>query len=241
MAGMLRRAVSTTIICCLLLATTTLIQVRAGTIIGTVHAQGKTEAQEDGGGGAYASRKYKFAERVNYAELRDFVVYIDGPMGTNIVIPPSQPEVISSTRVTQEGALFAPHVLPVVVGTTVQWPNNDQIFHNVFSMSETTNFDLGLYKGNPPEKKVTFNKAGRADVFCSIHANMHCIVLVLENSYFSLADERNHYSISNVPPGTYKLKAWHERMPPQIKEITVPATGDVKADFVLGITNLPKL
>jgi hypothetical protein len=64
---------------------------------------------------------------------------------------------------------------------------------------------------------------------------------VLENSYFAPVDDRNHYSISNVPPGTYKLKAWHERMPPQTREITVPEMGEVKADFVLGINNLPKL
>jgi plastocyanin len=223
------------------LAAAALPPARAGTIVGTVRGQGKTEAQDDASGGAYASRKYKFAERVNYEELRDFVVYIDGPVGTNAAVPPSQPAMISSTHVTQQGAMFSPHVLPVVVGTTVQWPNNDQIFHNVFSMSETTNFDLGLYKGDRPDKRITFNKAGRADVFCSIHANMHCIVLVLENPYFCLADERNHYAISNVPPGTYKLKAWHERMPPQVREITVPETGEVKADFVLGFNHLPKL
>ncbi|HEY2082786.1 MAG TPA: carboxypeptidase regulatory-like domain-containing protein [Verrucomicrobiae bacterium] len=229
-----------TIICFLLLVAAAMQPMRAGTIVGTVHAQGKTDAQDETSG-PYASRKYKFAERVHYEELRDFVVYIDGPMGTNAVVPPSQPAVITSTRVTQQGAMFSPHVLPVVVGTTVQWPNNDQIFHNVFSMSETTNFDLGLYKGNPKEKRITFNKAGRADVFCSIHANMHCIVLVLENPYFCLVDDHNHYSISNVPPGTYKLKAWHERMPPQTREITVPENGEVKADFVLGFDNLPKL
>jgi plastocyanin len=224
----------------LLLAAIALPQARAGTIFGTVRAQGKAQAQqEDAGGGAYASRKYKFAERINYEDLKDFVVYIDGPMGTNKSVPPSQPVSISSTRVTQQGAMFSPHILPVVAGTTVQWPNNDQIFHNVFSMSETTNFDLGLYKGNPPEKTITFNKAGRADVFCSIHANMHCIVLVLDNQYFSLVNDHNYYSISNVPPGTYKLKAWHERVPAQVKQITVPATGDVKVDFVLGFDNLP--
>jgi hypothetical protein len=70
---------------------------------------------------------------------------------------------------------------------------------------------------------------------------MHCIVLVLENPYFAAVDDRNHYAISNVPPGTYKLKAWHERMPPQVKEITVPETEEIKVDFTLGINNLPKL
>jgi len=228
-----------TILIALLLAVAASQRARAGTILGTVHAQGKTETQNDGAGGAYASRKYKFAERVNYAEMRDFVVYIKGPVGTNTVLPPAKPVVVNTTRILQEGAAFKPHVLPIVAGTTVEWPNNDQIFHNVFSVSEPKQFDLGLYKA-PQEKKITFDKAGRVDVFCSIHANMHCVVLVLENPYFAIADDRNHYSISNVPAGAYQLTAWHERMPPQVKEITVPETGDVKADFVLGITNLPK-
>ncbi len=228
------------ILCTLLVATAALATARAGNIIGTVHAEGKAGTDDESAGGAYASRKYKFAERVNYAELHDFVVYIQGTVGTNHVVVPTNPVVVNTTRVTQQGAMFNPHVLPVVAGTTVEWPNNDQIFHNVFSVSDAKQFDLGLYKGNPPEKHVTFDKPGRVDVFCSIHANMHCVVLVLENPYFALADSRNRYSISNIPPGTYKLTAWHERMPLQTKEITVPATGDVKADFVLGISNLPQ-
>lgn len=213
---------------------------RAGTILGTVRAEGKTEVQDNDSGGAYASRKYKFAEKVDYTDMRDFVVYLKGPVGTNTAVAPSKPVVVNTTRIKQEGAVFSPHVLPIVAGTTVEWPNNDQIFHNVFSYSDAKSFDLGLYKGNPPEKSVTFDKPGRVDVFCSIHANMHCVVLVLDNPYFAMVDSRNHYVISNVPPGTYQLTAWQERMPPQIKEITVPATGDVKADFVLGINNLPK-
>jgi len=228
-----------TILTVLLLATAARTSAQAGTLLGTVQAQGKTEAQDESGSGAYASRKYKFAERVNYADMRDFVVYIKGPVGTNAALPPSKPVIVSTTRILQEGATFTPHVLPILAGTTVEWPNNDQIFHNVFSVSEPKQFDLLLYKA-PVVKSVTFDKAGRVDVFCSIHANMHCVVLVLENPYFATADDHNHYSISNVPPGTYQLTAWHERMPPQVKEITVPATGDVKADFVLGITNLPK-
>jgi len=128
----------------------------------------------------------------------------------------------------------------VVVGTKVEWPNNDDIFHNVFSMSETKPFDLELYKGNPPEKTVVFDKPGRVDVFCSIHANMNCVVLVLENPYFAVADNARHFSITNVPAGTYKLKAWHERLPAQTQEITVPENGEVRADFILGIKNLPK-
>jgi plastocyanin len=210
----------------------------AGTIAGTVRAEGKPQAEQQASDGKYDDRRFKFVERVNYAELRDFVVYLDGPIGDK----PAAPEkhvTVNTRRIAQKGAVFQPHVLPVVVGTVIEWPNNDEIFHNVFSMSEAMPFDLGLYK-NPEVKRLPFDKAGRIDVFCSIHANMHCIVLVLQNPYFAMSDDRGRYAVTNIPPGTYTLKAWHERLPAQSREITVPAVGDVKADFVLGITNLPK-
>ena len=85
-----------------------------------------------------------------------------------------------------------------------------------------------------------FDKAGRVDVFCSIHANMNCIVLVVENPFFAVTDEAGRYAITNIPAGTYKLKAWHERLPSQIQEITVPEQGEKKMNFTLGIKNLPK-
>ena len=216
-----------------------LLRAQAGSLSGTVHAEGKSTPTTEAASGNYQSRKYKFVEKINYAELRDFVVYIDGPVGTNTSTP-AKPVVVETRRVAQQGAVFTPHVLPVAAGTCVEWPNNDEIFHNVFSMSDTKQFDLDLYKGNPPDKKVVFDKTGRVDVFCSIHANMHCIVLVCPNPYFAVADESGHYSITNVPPGKYQLKAWHERLPALTKEIVVPETGEVRTDFVLGIKDLPK-
>ena len=212
---------------------------RGGEIRGIVRAEGKSELVGDAAGGKYDSRKYKFVERVNYAALQNFVVYIEGPLtnsltGTNITAR------VDTQRVNQEKANFTPAVLPIEVGTTVEWPNNDDIFHNVFSMSDAKQFDLGLYKGNPKEKRVTFDKPGRVEVFCSIHANMHCVVLVLENPFYAVSDPDGRYVIRGIPAGTYKLKAWHERLPAQSQEITVPAEGEVKANFTLGIKNLPK-
>jgi plastocyanin len=213
--------------------------VSAGTIVGQVRAEGKTGVDGMPTDGAYASRKYKFVEKMDYPAMRDFVVYVEGSFGTNAA-PPTNTVEVSTMKVAQKSAIFSPHVLPVMVGTTVEWPNFDDIYHNVFSMSDAKQFDLGLYKGNPPDKRVTFDKPGRVDVFCSIHTSMNCIVLVLENPYFASTDEKGDYMIRDVPPGKYELKAWHERLPAAEREITVPTNGEVHVDFVLGIKNLPQ-
>ena len=219
----------------LLLGLVTLVH--GGTITGTVKAKGAPEsaAGAAAGGDAYQSRRYKYAERLDYDQLRDFVVYVDSPVAGAPFSPPAQPAVIE-----QRDASFVPHVLPILIGTMVAWPNRDDIFHNVFSMSQTKAFDLGMYSADQPAKRVIFDRLGQVDVFCAIHAKMHCIVLVLENPYFALADDRGRFVIRNVPAGTYKLRAWHERVPGQVKEITVPAEGDVQVDFALGVAELPK-
>ena len=206
---------------------------QAGTITGTVRAQGKAGVDQDGAGGKYNSRKFKFAERVDYGQFHDFVVYVDQTVAEK-ALPPAAPLHV----VVQKDAAFSPHVLPVLVGTTVDWPNHDEIFHNAFSFSEPKSFDLGLYKDKI--KQVTFDKPGRIDVFCSIHSTMHCIILVLENRYFAITDARNRFTIPDVPAGVYKLKAWHERLPAAIKEVTVPERGEVNVDFTLGIAGLPQ-
>lgn len=208
---------------------------RAGTIVGTVKAQPKPELAESAGagGGKYDSRKFKFVETVKYEDIKEFVVFIDSPM-TNKFEPPKTQRVV-----TQKDAVFRPHVMPVMAGTKVEWPNHDEIFHNVFSVSEAKEFDLGLYK-DPTIKDVTFDKPGRVDVFCSIHSQMNCVILVLKNPFFAATDSKGQFRIQNVPAGTYKVKAWHERLPGQTKEITVPAEGEVRADFIVGVGNIAK-
>jgi plastocyanin len=206
----------------------------AGTIKGHVKAQPRPEAMEDVESGKYENRKYKFLERVNYDEMKDFVVYVDQPI-SNTNQPPPKPMQI----VIQKDGTFRPHVLPLMVGTTVEWPNNDDIFHNVFSMSEAKPFDLGFYKSHEV-KRVTFDKPGRVDIFCSIHTRMSCIVLVLENPFFAVTDKNGSYEIPNLPAGTYKVKAWHERLPSQIVDVTVPVNGEISQDFILSVSGLPK-
>lgn len=207
----------------------------AGTITGVVRARSATPESGAAGGGAYDSRRYKYVERLDYERLRDFVVYIDQPFPGVTFTPPPQP-----ASIRQKDAMFVPHVLPILVGTTVEWPNLDDIYHNVFCMADTKQFDLGLYNSDQPAKRVVFDKPGQADVFCSIHTKMHCIVLVLTNPYFALADDKGRFTLHDVPAGTYQVRAWHERLPSQTREITVPADGEVQVDFTLGVGSLPK-
>ena len=207
----------------------------AGTITGTVKARSAAEAAGGTGSGAYASRRYKFVERVDYDQLKDFVVYIDQPFPGITFNPPAE-----HAMIRQKDATFVPHVLPVLAGTTVEWPNLDDIYHNVFCMAEIKQFDLGLYSSDQPAKHVVFDKPGQADVFCAIHTKMHCIVLVLTNPWFAVADDKGRFVIRNVPAGTYQVRAWHERVPGQTKEITVPADGEVAVEYTLGLAGLPK-
>jgi plastocyanin len=210
------------------------LTINAGTIIGSVRAEGKPGLAEEGKGGRYDSRKFKFLERLDYTKLSEFVIFIEGKL-TNA--PPFRAKTLQI--VTQRDAVFRPHVLPLVVGSTVEWPNKDEIFHNVFSMSESNPFDLGLYK-DPEVKKVTLQKPGRVDVFCSIHSKMSCVLLVLENPFFAVSDSSGRYKIENIPPGVYRLKAWHERLPAEMREVTVTESGETRVDFVLGIKGLPQ-
>lgn len=218
---------------CLLLATLGLaIPASAGNITGSVRAEGAPAAAGGGGGDKYASRRYKFVERVDYSKLADFVVYVD-----EVASPPAPG---APVRVVQKDANFEPRVLPIAVGTTVLWPNEDDIYHNVYSMSEPKEFNLGLYSADEKPPAITFDQAGRVDVFCSIHTKMHCIVLVLPNRWFAVSDAKGRFTIRDVPPGTYRVRAWHERLPAATQTVTVPAEGDVNVDFVLGLANLPK-
>lgn len=217
-----------------LLLAAAVLTATAGSITGTVRGIPPKGGPEAGaGGGAYENRRYKFAEKIDYDRLRDFVVYIDQ------AVPEAPHAPLRAAVTTQKDASFDPHVLPVAVGTTVRWPNEDEIFHNVYSTSDPKQFDLGFYKKEKvPE--LTFDQVGRVDVFCAIHTKMHCIILVLPNSFFTVADAHGRFTLGNLPPGKYRVRAWHERLPGQTKEVEVPADGSVTVDFRLSLDELPK-
>lgn len=135
-------------------------------------------------------------------------------------------------RLDQRNEAFVPHVLAIVAGTTVDFPNNDRTYHNVFSLSKTKTFDLGRYAAGR-SKSVRFDKPGIVRVFCDIHSHMSAYILVFAHPYFAVTDEQGRYRIDNVPPGTYTVVAWNEAMDSESRRVTVPDSGDVDLNFVL--------
>lgn len=116
----------------------------------------------------------------------------------------------SASRVSQRNGRFSPRVLPLLRGSTVHFPNDDVVFHNVFSRSLPRPFDLGLYNSGQ-QRSVEFSKTGLVKVYCNIHPDMVLNVLVLNNGFFDVTDDEGRYVIPSVPDGTYVLRTWHER------------------------------
>ena len=135
--------------------------------------------------------------------------------------------------IDQRDETFVPHVLAVSTGTTVDFPNGDEIYHNVFSLSRVRSFDLGRYASGK-SKSVVFDRPGIVRVFCDIHSHMSAFVLVFPHDFFSVTDEDGRYEIGGVPPGRYTVVAWNESVDPETREVDVAGTGGViDVDFVL--------
>jgi plastocyanin len=113
-------------------------------------------------------------------------------------------------KMIQKNKMFSPHILAVVAGTYVDFPNEDPIFHNAFSSYSGEIFDVGLY---PPgsSKSVQFSRVGVVRVFCNIHSSMSAVIVVLPTPYFATTRRDGTFQILNVPPGEYQMTIFHER------------------------------
>ena len=130
----------------------------------------------------------------------DTVVWLEAPTA------PARPQA-GRIVLDQRNLTFSPHVLAVRVGTIVDFPNNDRVFHNVFSFRDGKRFDLGMYPVGTL-RHVTFDRPGLSRIFCNIHPNMAAYVMAVDSPYFARADESGAFTIAEVPDGTYTYHAW---------------------------------
>jgi plastocyanin len=135
-------------------------------------------------------------------------------------------------RLRQIHETFVPHLLAVTTGSTVDFPNDDRTYHNVFSLSKTKRFDLGRYAAGT-SKAVVFNKPGIVRVFCDIHSHMNAFILVFGHRYFAVTDADGRFRIDQVPPGTYQVTAWYEGIVQQTRRVTIADGAVVELDFGL--------
>jgi hypothetical protein len=132
----------------------------------------------------------------------------------------------------QRNETFVPHVLAITVGTTVDFPNSDRFYHNVFSLSKIARFDLGRY-ATGKSKSIKFDRPGIVRVFCDIHSHMNAFILVFNHSFFGVTGPDGRYHIDNVPPGTYNVIAWNEGIASDPRAVTVTGANVAELDFTL--------
>jgi len=159
-------------------------------------------------------------------EFSRLVVYWDGPPA------PSQSPV--TVKLIQQNIRFTPEIVVVPVGSTVSFPNNDPIFHNVFSLSKAKQFDLGYYPSGQ-SRTVKFDTAGVVQVYCHIHREMNAAILVVPNHIFAQPGKDGIFSFSNIPAGAQRIAVWHKSAGFFRKRIDVPETGSVDVSFTVPV------
>ena len=133
------------------------------------------------------------------------VVLLQSASGRKLAMPASV-----HAKIIQKDKTFTPHVLAIPVGSTIDFPNLDPIFHNAFSSYSGQIFDIGLY---PPgsTRSVRFTREGVVRVFCNIHSSMSALIVVLATPFFAVTRSDGSFEIRDVPPGQYELSVFHER------------------------------
>jgi len=136
----------------------------------------------------------------------------------------------SHARMIQKNKTFTPHVLPITVGTIVDFPNYDPIFHNAFSNYNGQIFDIGLY---PPgtTRSIAFRREGVVRVFCNIHPTMSAVIVVLKSEHFAVTQKDGNFQIAGVPEGSYRMHVFHERATDQTLEACARTIGVSGASF----------
>ena len=175
-----------------------------------------------------------YFQHVAFGEVSDKVGTIEGTVDNAMLatdsavvfikeVPGDVPSGKDKGSMSQKKITFNPRVLAVVVGTTIECPNDDNVTHNIFSPTKSAKpFNFGLY---PPgsKKDIVASKVGVIPFLCNIHAEMGAYCVVCPNKYFAKTDTNGKFKIENVPAGVYKLTFWHEKLRPKTIEVKVTA------------------
>jgi plastocyanin len=158
--------------------------------------------------------------------VKNVVVSVTDPKdGKKMAAPPK------NAAIDQNGCRFVPRVQIVAAGSSVDIINNDGILHNIHTWSKD---NPAFNKAQPKFKKVMtekFDKPEKFRISCDVHSWMNGWLVVAAHPYYALSDNAGSFKIADVPAGTYTVEYWHEKLGPQTKQVTVPATGSVTADF----------
>lgn len=147
----------------------------------------------------------------NSSQPRDAVIWLtplDREAAARFAPPPK------TAVLAQKDKSFEPHVLVVPTGSTVQFPNHDPFFHNVFSLFEGKRFDLGMYEAGS-SRNVQFDRTGVSYIFCNIHPQMSAVVIAIRTPFFGMADSFGNFTIASVPPGRYQMEVWADGATPE--------------------------
>jgi plastocyanin len=175
---------------------------------------------------AYATRAVPAQPLAPASEVRHVVVYLQDA--------PARPMTPVRVEILQRNETFLPRVVAVPVGSTVGFPNDDPIYHNVFSLSRAKAFNLGRYpRGQSKEQR--FNKPGIVRVFCDIHSHMSATVMVFNHPWFAIPDEQGRFELTDVPAGERAVTAWHERLGETMQRITIDGGRPSVVDFTLPV------
>ena len=180
---------------------------------------------------AYQPRAINRRDPGSAPEIKNVVVYLKDVAFRGSLRP-------MRAEITQQHEAFMPRVLAVTRGSTVDFPNADPFFHNVFSLSGAETFDLGRCPQGQTKSK-TFPKAGLVKVFCHIHSHMSATILVLDHPYFAVPEVDGAFTLSNVPPGRYTIVGWHERVGERTTPIVVEDGKTASINLSLPVEDTP--
>jgi plastocyanin len=174
----------------------------------------------------YPTRNVPAPALAPVSELRHVVVYWKGAT--------PRPVTAMKVEIRQRHETFVPRVVAVTVGSSVTFPNDDPIYHNVFSLSRARTFNLGRYpRGHT--RDVHFSRPGIVKVFCDIHSHMSATVMVFDHPWFAVPGEDGEFELTGVPGGEREITAWHERLGDTTQRVLVEAGRAATADFVLPV------